>query len=94
MTAKLKLEVDALRVESFETDRGDAEPRGTVRGREEPCTCGASCACPSAPYYCAPIAYTYYSCQYTRNESCTVEPTDFTCASCDYGSCESVDVIC
>ena len=50
--SKLKLEIDALRVESFETSAGAAAARGTVRGAQgcdtnahdcDPITCGPSC---------------------------------------------------
>ena len=84
MAAKLKLEIEALSVESFETAKEGAHGRGTVRAREEGCTCARTCACPSAPIYCAPIAYTFYSCDFTFNDSCTVEPTNQTCATCEF----------
>lgn len=46
---RLRLEVDALRVESFETASGDSAPAGTVHGHAPPptrrneITCGATC---------------------------------------------------
>jgi hypothetical protein len=43
MSKKLKLELDALKVHSFTTDR-PAEDRGTVHGRVET-SCGAVCTC-------------------------------------------------
>lgn len=46
---KLLLDVDGLRVDSFETARAAADPRGTVRGNDEtcPCTRATAGACPS-----------------------------------------------
>ncbi|HEX8696683.1 MAG TPA: hypothetical protein VF746_29970 [Longimicrobium sp.] len=85
MRRKLSLELDGLRVDSFETSPRQEEARGTVRARQlddvqptppevydaaAPCTCWESCACPSAAYYCATVRYTAISCDYTRNTSC------------------------
>lgn len=78
MPRKLTLELDTLAVHSFDTTPQDAGDRGTVLGAESPttppvdnCTCQASCACPSAYYYCNtnPV-HTNYSCGYTKNASC------------------------
>jgi hypothetical protein len=79
MPRKLALDVDALSVHSFETTPADAGRRGTVLGAEGPtttppvdnCTCDATCACPSAYFYCntGPVN-THYSCEYTKNASC------------------------
>lgn len=70
MRKKLSLDVDALSVSSFPTAARD-EGRGTVRAAADDCTCKASCACPSAYYYCNtnPVN-TIYSCHYTANVSC------------------------
>jgi hypothetical protein len=75
---KLTLELEALAVTSFATTAPDAG-RGTVRAAEDTattppvddCTCQATCACPSAYFYCNtnPVN-TAYSCQYTANASC------------------------
>ena len=69
MRKKLSLDLDRLAVSSFDTGDGGPGPRGTVAAHE-PCTCRATCACPSAVYWCADIAYTVYSCDYTMNLSC------------------------
>jgi len=78
MPRKLTLDLDALSVHSFDTTPRGAGDRGTVLGAESPttppvdnCTCDASCACPSACYWCNtnPVN-THYSCGYTRNASC------------------------
>jgi hypothetical protein len=74
MRKNLSLELDALSVDSFATDTAKEPPRGTVEGYAA-CTCRASCVCPSAIYWCAEIAYTVYSCDYTRNVSCITTPT-------------------
>ncbi|MBV9108221.1 MAG: hypothetical protein JO306_02310 [Gemmatimonadetes bacterium] len=70
MKKKLELDVDALAVSSFATAKA-AEARGTVHAAADNCTCAASCACPSAYYYCNtnPVN-TIYSCHYTANVSC------------------------
>jgi hypothetical protein len=84
MDRKLRLDVDSLAVDSFDTHATPAA-RGTVRGREDDgCTCAASCVCRTAPYYCAPGAYTFQSCHYTRNESCTVQITAAPCNSGEF----------
>ena len=67
---KLSLELDSLAVESFATERAAEEARGTVRAQGAACTCAASCVCPTAIYWCAEIAWTVYSCDYTGNDSC------------------------
>jgi len=77
MPRKLTLDLDALSVHSFDTTPADAGERGTVLGAQAPtppvdnCTCAASCACPSAYFYCNtnPV-HTNYSCNYTKNASC------------------------
>jgi hypothetical protein len=68
MRKKIELRIDRLAVESFATGEGDGT-RGTVIANG-PCTCGASCACPTARYWCADMPYTIYSCDYTANASC------------------------
>jgi hypothetical protein len=60
---KLRLELDALRVESFPTDGPDAGARGTVRGadmlrtREAYCTNGETCktSCAGGPHCLCPV---------------------------------------
>ena len=78
MAAKLRMQVDDLAVESFETAEASAA-RGTVRG-EAACTCDKSCLCPSAPYYCADAPETTISCDFSANPSCMTPPgTGTTC---------------
>jgi hypothetical protein len=79
MPRKLTLDPDALSVHSFDTTAPGGGPRGTVLGAGDAittppvddCTCAASCACPSAYFYCnTGPAHTNYSCAYTKNASC------------------------
>ena len=65
---KLRLDAEAVAVESFATERTPAEPRGTVHA--EACTYGASCLCPSAYYYCGDGYQTLYSCDYSKQAPC------------------------
>lgn len=59
---KLKLQIDALAVDSFRPDAGAAgrEP-GTVHGQAE-CTYFDTCLCKTAYYQCGTGPYTVYSC--------------------------------
>ena len=67
MRSKLKLELDQLTVDSFQT--ASNEPRtGTVFG--EQCTCPTACTCPGCP-----------SCDDTCADTCG-ETADFTCLRC------------
>ncbi len=70
---KLSMNVETLSVDSFETSEAPRQ-RGTVEGHAGECTCKASCACPSAPYWCAEAYQTLISCDYTHNQSC-ITPT-------------------
>ncbi|HEV7588447.1 MAG TPA: hypothetical protein VGO40_10060 [Longimicrobium sp.] len=69
MRKKLSLDLDAIAVEGFATESAATAVRGTVEAHA-PCTCRATCACPSAIYWCADLADTVYSCDYTHNASC------------------------
>jgi len=60
MTKKLKLQIETLRVEQFETHPGWSGARGTVHGLVSP----TDSIGPSAPWkYCAPVPETFYSCE-------------------------------
>jgi hypothetical protein len=67
MKRKLKLNVDALQVDSFQASDAP-EGRGTVRGH------GPSAQCPT--YHCTEL-YAGYTCPYTCAYSC-----DGTCWPC------------
>jgi hypothetical protein len=45
---KVKLNLDALKVETFDTTPGE-RARGTVMGQQDPCTCPTNCTCPGCP---------------------------------------------
>jgi len=74
MRRKLKLDPERLEVSSFDTGEAGGAG-GTVRGNAA-CTCNATCACPTAIYWCAEIAYTVYSCDYTNYLSCRTAAAD------------------
>jgi hypothetical protein len=71
MRSKLKLELDQLTVDSFQTASDEAR-KGTVFG--EQCTCVTACTCPGCP-----------SCDDTCPATCGYtcgETDDFTCSPC------------
>jgi hypothetical protein len=74
MPSKLKLNLDQLTVDSFETAK-DAPRAGTVFG--EQCTCYTNCTCPGCPSCDATCPLT---CDYTCEYTC--ETCDFTCSPC------------
>lgn len=89
---KLKLELDELAVESFDTSATDPQ-HGTVRGHEtdgDPYTCGGetcmggqqtcwdSCDTVCGSYYCA-----------TAEASCGQGSCVYTCTSCNVFGCTS-----
>lgn len=89
MDRKIRLDLDALGVDSFETEAPHAG-RGTVRAHESttcvttppeyPCTCDASCLCKTAAFYCATAPETAISCDYSHNASCAYV-TQTTCTA-------------
>ena len=80
MRTKLKLNLDQLAVDSFDTTRPAARA-GTVFGEE--CTCQTACTCPGCPTC-------YESCNGTCGDTCAYTCDDDTCAySCD-GGCATV----
>jgi hypothetical protein len=93
MRAKLKLNLDELTVDSFDTTRSE-KPKGTVFG--EQCTCYTNCTCPGCPTCDASCNGTCdascngtcdASCNGTCGDSCDYCGTayDYTCRN--YGSC-------
>ncbi|HEX6368108.1 MAG TPA: hypothetical protein VF006_04185 [Longimicrobium sp.] len=72
---KLKLHLEDLSVESFDTTR-PAKAKGTVFG--EQCTCYTQCTCPGCPT-CA----NYNTCDATCPNTCD----DYSCAGSCGGSC-------
>ncbi|HEX6371607.1 MAG TPA: hypothetical protein VF006_21990 [Longimicrobium sp.] len=80
MRTKLKLVLEDLTVESFDTSRPQP-PRGTVFG--EQCTCYTQCTCPGCPT-CA----NYNTCDATCANTCANTCDDYTCPyTCDDVSC-------
>jgi hypothetical protein len=73
MNAKLKLQLEDLTVDSFDTSSTE-KPKGTVFG--EQCTCYTNCTCPGCPTCDA-------SCNGTCGGSC-----NGTCGASCYGTCD------
>lgn len=80
--SKLKLQLDDLAVESFDTSAARSE-KGTVFGEE--CTCPTNCTCPGCPT-CA----NYATCDATCPETCD----DLSCANSCGGTCVSCEGTC
>ncbi len=83
MQSKLKLNLEDLAVDSFDTMR-PAQKDGTVFG--EQCTCYTNCTCPGCPTCDA-------SCNGTCGATCNGQATCYaTCAhTCDDYSCQCGD---
>ena len=81
---KLKLSLEELSIESFDTTAPERKPEGTVFGEQNPCTCPTACTCPGCPTC-------YNTCAYTCDDNtCPACPT---CAnSCD-GTCAGTTCI-
>ena len=75
MRSKLKLDLETLAVDSFDTANETAE-NGTVFG--EQCTCWTNCTCPGCPSCDA-------SCGGTCDASCNGTCYEQTCANCGTG---------
>lgn len=71
---KLRLDLDQLAVESFDTAAKEAE-KGTVVA-EQQCTCLTQCTCPGCP-----------SCDDTCPVTCAYTCDDPSCGESCYGSC-------
>jgi hypothetical protein len=77
MRGKLKLDVEDLSVDSFDTSASE-KPKGTVFG--EQCTCYTQCTCPGCPTCDA-------SCNGTCDATCAYTCDDATCVACSNDSC-------
>ncbi|HEX8691074.1 MAG TPA: hypothetical protein VF746_01430 [Longimicrobium sp.] len=92
---KLRLDLDALVVESFDTARG-AERGGTVRANEQeycPYCCCCPCCCTCCNTCCATCPAT---CQNTCDDA-TCLSCEYTCQNeytCAYYSCYSCEEPC
>jgi hypothetical protein len=73
VNSKLKLNLDELSVDSFDTSVGE-RPRGTVFG--EQCTCYTQCTCPGCP-----------TCDASCNGTCGGTCGENTCAASCNGTC-------
>jgi hypothetical protein len=69
---KLRLHVENLRVESFQTSEVAPRSAGTVQGHADDCTWFVSCLCKTAYYNCGTGPHTIYSCNYTHDDRCRV----------------------
>ncbi len=94
MQTKLKLNLEDLSVDSFDTTR-PAHKQGTVFG--EQCTCYTQCTCPGCPTCDASCNGT---CAGTCGENTCVASCNGTCApatcrfSCGYTTCECPEQTC
>jgi hypothetical protein len=88
---KLKLSVEELAIESFDTTAPPRKREGTVFGEQGTCTCATQCTCPGCPTC-------YNTCLYTCDDAtCPACPTcadtcantcdDFSCAESCGGTC-------
>jgi hypothetical protein len=80
MRTKLKLNLDQLAVDSFDTTRPVAKV-GTVFG--EQCTCYTNCTCPGCP-----------TCDATCAATCNYTCDDASCGCTDAYSCYETDCGC
>ena len=86
MNSKLKLDLETLAVDSFDTASETAE-NGTVFG--EQCTCWTNCTCPGCPS-CDNTACGQNTCgQHSCAASCNGTCAGYTCAgTCDPWTCQ------
>lgn len=86
---KLKLQLDDLHVDTFDTTSTDQE-KGTVFG-EEQCTCPTACTCPGCPT-CEGGGL---SCDYTCDDSCNYGTCQNTCLNYpNNNTCTDVGMAC
>jgi hypothetical protein len=83
MRTKLKLNLDQLAVDSFDTAARQAE-KGTVFG--EQCTCWTNCTCPGCPT-CDDTDCGQHTCDASCNGSCDASCGGTCDASCN-GTCD------
>ena len=86
--AKLRLNLDQLTVDSFDTAQ-PAQKKGTVFG--EQCTCYTNCTCPGCPTCDASCNGT---CGGTCDASCNGTCAGSCYGTCDYVSCNQSDCGC
>jgi hypothetical protein len=93
--AKLRLNLDQLDVDSFDTS-ASATAKGTVFG--EQCTCYTNCTCPGCPT-CNHTQCGQQTCENTCDDSCWGSCDDYSCWDTCAGqyTCESItghQIIC
>jgi hypothetical protein len=89
---KLKLNLDELTVDSFDTTRPAAK-QGTVFG--EQCTCYTNCTCPGCPTCYASCNGTCGgTCEASCNGTCAGGTCDASCNGTCAGSCYQTDCGC
>ena len=85
MQGKLKLDLDQLSVDSFDTAPAE-KPKGTVFG--EQCTCYTQCTCPGCPTCYASCNGTCgATCVASCHGTCAGETCGATCFYTDCGGC-------
>ncbi|HEY0016230.1 MAG TPA: hypothetical protein VGC13_07920 [Longimicrobium sp.] len=97
---KLKLQLDDLGVESFDTTCTVRE-KGTVVGEQGTCTCNTQCTCPGCPTCYNTCAYTCDdatcpacpTCAASCNGTCVGATCYDTCGASCYDSCRPRDCI-
>lgn len=84
MRSNLKLSLDQLAVDSFDTSTAEM-PRGTVHG--EQCTCPTACTCPGCPTCdgTCPNTCDDYSCAASCNGTCGAATCGNSCYRTDCG---------
>lgn len=87
---KLKLRIESLTVESFQT-AADSARRGTVRGHGDDCTWFDSCFCETAYAVCGTGPATIHSCTYTNDERCGRDTSYEQCVVSAQVICEHSD---
>jgi hypothetical protein len=92
MRNKLRLNLDQLTVDSFDTSAA-AQEKGTVFG--EQCTCWTNCTCPGCPT-CDNTACGQHTCDASCNGTCDASCNGTCDASCDTcgWSCYYTDCAC
>ena len=77
---KLKLHLDDLQIDSFQTTAAE-KPKGTVFG--EQCTCYTQCTCPGCP-----------TCDASCNGTCAASCYGSCAVSCDFSCGGTCDALC
>jgi hypothetical protein len=75
---KLKLDVEALRVESFTAEPGSTDRRGTVQAASWVSDVNNACSEPATPY-CMDTDHHLYSCGVSCIDMCHLSGGDPTC---------------